>query len=740
MTQRSTLRLIILGVLVASLLITLVGRLFFLQVLSGDVYRVAAKSNTVREVATPAVRGLILDQAGRPLVANRISLVVTVDRVTLRREEDGGEGVIARLADALDLPADQIADRLKICGEDGAKPPPVCWNGSPYQPIPVARDVKTTTALELMERRIEFPGVTARLEAIRIYPAPFNVNAAHVLGYLGPVTEDQLQEQGDTKAFDRLRRTDVVGRSGLESEYDDTLRGKPAVTTLEVDTSGRVTGTLDEKPALPGNYLVTTIDAELQAAVEEQLVLAIQRAQAQGYPGDSGAAVVVDVRNGNVLAMASYPTYDPAIWVGGVTKKQYKELMDSESLSSNAVQGLFAPGSTYKVISTVAAARQGFNLYGEYKCPNQVKLGTQVFRNFESAAYGRISLSRALEVSCNTVFYGIADDIWLATGGQNATKDSPDPIARAARNFGLGERTGIDLPGESAGRVSSREFKVQNWEGMKETWCKNAIEGYPETRKTDPALADYYTALDKENCADGFRWREGDALNAAIGQGDTVVTPLQMAMVYAAIANGGKVYQPRVVKAILSPEGQVLEEFKPVVRNRVEGAKAAINFLRQSLPGVTENGSGKEPFAGFPLDLIPVASKTGSAQVTGNKVATSWFASYAPADNPRYAVVVMVTQGGTGSRTAGPSVRGIYEAIFGVDGTTVDPARSVLLGGEPRRQLPKVRADGTPVTPSGQRSGFASAADPPPADSNASDSSSSDSSSSDSNSTAGDGT
>jgi len=707
MTQRSTLRLLILGVLVGSMLLTLVGRLFYLQILSGNTYRVAAKSNTMREVATPAVRGLILDQAGRPLVANRTSLVVTIDRVTLQREPDKGKAVIAKLADILDIPAEQISDRLKTCGDEGAKPPPVCWNGSPYQPIPIARDVKTTTALELMERRIEFPGVTARLDAIRIYPAPFNVNAAHVLGYLGPVTEDQLAKQGDSKKFDRLRRTDVVGRSGLEAEYDKTLRGKPAVTTLEVDTTGRVTGTVNERPAVPGNYLVTTIDAELQSAVEEQLVLAIQRAQAQGYPGDSGAAVVVDVRNGNILAMASYPTYDPAIWVGGVTKKQYKELMDSDSLSSNAIQGLFAPGSTYKVISTAAAGKDGFNLYGEYKCPNQVELGTQVFRNFESAAYGSISLSRALEVSCNTVFYGIADRMWLQAGGPNANMNSPDPIADAARSFGLGQRSGIDLPGESAGRVSSREFKVKNWEERKETWCKNAIEGYPQTRKTDPALADYYTALDKENCADGFRWREGDALNAAIGQGDTAVTPLQMAMVYAAIANGGKVYQPRVVKAIMAPDGRVVKEFKPVIKDRVDAPKSTITFLRQALPGVTESGSGKEPFAGFPLDVIPVASKTGSAQVTGNKVATSWFASYAPADNPRYAVVMMVTQGGTGSRTSGPSVRGIYEALFGIDGTTVDPARSVLMGGAPLKALPRVRIDGTPVIPTGQRSGFA---------------------------------
>lgn len=707
MSERSTLRLIILGVLVGSLLATLVGRLFYLQILSGDQYRAAAKSNILREVAAPAVRGLILDQAGRPLVANRTSLVVTVDRVTLQREEDDGAKVIARLADTLDLPAEEISDRLKTCGAEGAKPPPICWNGSPYQPIPVARDVKTTTALELMERRVEFPGVTARLDAIRIYPAPFNVNAAHVLGYLGPVTEEQLAVQGDTNKFDRLRRTDVVGRSGLEASYDDQLRGKPSVTSLEVDTSGRVTATLNERPAIPGDYLVTTIDAELQAAVEEQLVLAIQRAQAQGFPGDSGAAVVVDVRNGNVLAMASYPTYDPAIWVGGVTKKQFRELMDSDSLSSNAIQGLFAPGSTFKVISTAAAGKEGFSLSGDYKCPNQVKLGTQVFRNFESAAYGRISLSRALEVSCNTVFYGIADRMWLQAGGPDANKNSPDPIADTAKSFGLGKRTGIDLPGESGGRVSSREFKVQNWEEKKETWCKNAVDGYPETRKTDPALADYFTALDKENCADGFRWREGDALNAAIGQGDTAVTPLQMAMVYAAIANGGKVYQPRVVKGILAPDGRLVEEFKPVVKERVDAPKSVINFLKQALQGVTTDGSGKDPFEGFPLDRIPIASKTGSAQVTGNKVSTSWFASYAPADDPKYAVVMMVTQGGTGSKTSGPSVRGIYEKIFGIQGDVIDPASSVLIGGEPRKQLPRVRADGTPVTPPGERSGFA---------------------------------
>ncbi len=434
-----------------------------------------------------------------------------------------------------------------------------------------------------------------------------------------------------------------------------------------------------------------------------------QRAQGQGYLGDSGAAVVVDVRNGQVLAMASYPTYDPGIWVGGVTPKQYKSLIKSDSLASNTTQGLFAPGSTYKVVSTAAAGEQGYSLYSDYECPKNVKLGTQVFRNYESAAYGQISLARALEVSCNTVFYGLADRMWESAGGNEATRDSADPIADTASRFGFGTPTGIDLPGESAGRVAGRGCKVQNWEAKRDTWCENAISGYPDTRKTDPKLADYFTALDKENCADGFRWREGDALNAAIGQGDTVVTPLQMAMAYSAIANGGTVYEPRLIKAVVGSDGTVINRIEPSVKSTLDLPKSTIKFLKDSLPGVTTDGSGKTPFLGFPLNKIPVASKTGSAQVTGDKVSTSWFASYAPANKPRYAVVMMVTQGGTGSQTSGPSVRKIYESLFGINGKNINPNRSVLVDGEPLKSLPIIRPDGTPVAPKGKMSGVTTA-------------------------------
>ena len=706
-SERSNLRLLVLAVLVASLLGTLLARAFYLQVMTGTQYRAAAADNTVREVVDPAVRGLVLDQAGRPLVANRTSVVVTVDRQELAKEDDDGTAVIRRLAAILDTPVAKISERLIPCGTEGAKPPPVCWNGSPYQPVPVASDVDTQTALTIMERRRDFPGISARLEAIREYPAPFNVNAAHILGYLGPVTEEQLAEQGDSDAFDRLRRTDVVGRSGLERVYDEELRGQPGITTLAVDTAGNVTGTLEEQDPVAGGYLVTSIDAKLQAVVEQQLINAVRRAQSEGFGGKSGAAVVVDVKTGRVLAMASYPTYDPSIWIGGVSKKQYKDLIDSKALSSNAYQGEFAPGSTYKVVSTAAAGKDGFNLYGQYNCPSSLKIGPQTFRNFESSAHGVITLQRAIEVSCNTVFYEIARRMWQQEGGPDAGTDAPDPIAETASTFGLGALTGIDLPGEADGNVSSRAFKMANWEAMKDTWCRNAETGYPETRKTDPKLADYFTALDKENCTDGYQWRAGDALNAAIGQGDTSVTPLQMAMVYSAIANGGKLYQPQVAKGVVSADGTVVTEFPPILKGKVDVPKSALKFLRKTLPGVTTDGSAEPAFVGFPLDQIPVASKTGSAQVTGDDASTSWFASYAPANKPQYAVVMMVTDGGTGSGTSGPSVRKIYEALFGVKNGVVRPTTSVLVGGAPQASLPVVRADGTPVTPKGKNAGVA---------------------------------
>ena len=699
MSDRSHLRLVVLGVLIVSLVGTLMARLFYLQLVVGEEYAAQAASNSTREVITPAVRGLILDQRGRPLVANRTSLVVSVDRTVLAREDDDGAAVLERLADALGISRESIDQKLMPCGSEGAPPLPVCWDGSPYQPVPIAKDVATETALTIMERRADFPGVTAQLAAVREYPGPFEANLAHILGYVGPVTQEQLDAQGDSTDLARLRARDLVGRNGLEAQYDEQLRGIPGITTLAVDQVGRVTGTVSESDPVAGNYIVTNIDAHLQSVVETALSDAVDRAREAGEIADTGAAVVVDVRTGAVLAMASYPSYDPQLWVGGISTKDYDRLLRDRALSTTVTQGTYAPGSTFKAVTTVAAAREGYDLQGTYPCPADYTVGSQRFRNFESSGFGPISLQRALEVSCNTVFYRIADEMWLKGGGLYAPQGAPDPIAETAAAFRLGEATGIDLPNEAAGLVSGRDEKLRVWEQRRDQWCSDAKEGYSQLREEDPKLAEYYTALAKENCLDGFRWRNGDAINASIGQGDTSITPLQLAMTYAAIANGGTVYQPQVAKAVLSSRGEVVQEFSPVVRAQVPAPDGTFDFLRAAMTGVTAEGTGRVPFEGFPLDEIPVAAKTGSAQVFSDNSTTAWFASFAPANDPQYAVVMMVTRGGTGSLSAGPGVRAIYDAIFGVQDGVADPARSVLIGAEPSRSLPIVRPDGTPITP-----------------------------------------
>lgn len=682
----STSRLAVFAVLIVALTGVLIGRTIELQWGGSAQYLAAAQENRVRLAVDPAPRGLIVDQLGRPLAANRPVLEVVVDRNELYDLPQDGQEVVTRLATLLGTTFADLDARLTPCTSQSAVPG-VCWNGAPYENIPVASDITTEQALAILEKPADYPAIGTRSVITRSYPAPDGVRAGQLLGNLGPVTADEVAQQG-------LAVSDLIGRAGLEQQYDQQLRGVNGSRTLAIDTQGSVTGELARVAPTPGSTLVTGLDARLQAVVEQQLRAAIERARASSereLAADSGAAVVLDVTNGQVLAMASYPDYDPEIWTGGISRADYQALLDSNALLFNPVQGLYEPGSTFKPFTVAAMAAAGYNLNGSYPCPSSYSAGGRSFSNFESQGYGTISLQRAIEVSCNTVFYRVADEIWGRTGGQDAPPETTDPIFSAATGFGLGRRTGIDLPGERGGQVSGRLTKDDVWQERKDAWCAAAAEGYPELRASDPAKADEFTALDAENCTSGGLWRQGDALNASIGQGLTAVTPLQMAMAYAAIANGGTLYQPRVAKAVIAPDGGVTE-FEPKVLGQVPATASTLAFLDRSLRGVTTSGSGSVPFRGFPLDEIPIASKTGSAQVSGGKPSTSWFASYGPADNPRYAVVMMVTQGGTGSGTSGPSVRGIYDAIFGVQDGSVDPGRSVLTGGAPATELPTVGA------------------------------------------------
>ena len=704
MQDKSVIRLKIIRVIFLSLMITLVGRLFFLQISTGENFVKASQRNAFREIYTPPVRGLILDQVGRPVVSNKSTLVVSVNTRILENTEDKGASVITRLAQTLQISEIDIRDRLTPCGTKGAKRPPICWSGSLFQPIPIAKDVSRLVALEIMEQRTLFPGVSAELIAVRDIPRPFDVNMAHIIGYVGPVTDVEIekQKQEGISADDiGLQNNDSIGRSGVERFYDSYLRGKPGVKVMAVDKAANIKGVVSETDPESGKYVVLNVDAKLQSLVEEQLSAAIDRARSKNYVGESGAAVVVDVKNGNILAMATYPSYDPRIWLGGITNEQFELLSNPKNgipLISRATQGLFAPASIYKVITTAAAAENGFDLNAIYQCPPQMEIGTRVFRNYESIGFGPITLQKAIEVSCDTVFYDIANTLWLRDGGLNPIDKPVDAVENMSFAFGLGSKTGIDLPEEVRGRVGGRIFKRNFWDKNHEVWCERAENGYPEVEAVDPERARMLQKFATENCTEGMRFRAGDAVNISIGQGDTVVTPLQMAMAYAAIANGGTVYEPRVVKAIMNADGSVAEKIEPKVKNKLPISNETLKYIQKSLETTTISGTGAPPFVGFPLSRIPVATKTGTGEVLG-KQSTSWFASYAPANNPQYAVVLMVAQGGTGSGTSAPSVRRIYEELFGIRGSTIDPATSILEGGAPTSKLPTIRTDGLPDYP-----------------------------------------
>ncbi len=705
MSERSGLRLVVLQVLVVSLLATLLGRLWFLQVLVSDRYKGFADANTVRQVVTPAVRGQILDDQGRPLARNRTAMVVSVNRVVMDKEPDGGKALVTRLAGLLRKPQAELWNRTRLCGPESKIIG--CWRGSPYQPIPITDQADSTAAQQILERREDFPGVNAELTAIREYPAPLGANAAHLIGYLGPVTDAELAKRSGSgaKGATDLQQTDQTGRAGLEAQYDDLLRGTPGVRKVAVDIAGKVANEVSDQPSVPGNYLVTSLDSKVQAVTEQALAEAIRNARTKGDPNkrgktftaDSGAAVVMDVRTGRVVAMASYPDYDLKVWDNGLSAAENTALTAPSSnypLISRATQGDFAPASTFKVVSTSAIAKAGYPLGASYDCPSSYTVGNRRISNYESEGYGVISLQRALEVSCDTVWYKIAYEQWLKDGGLGPKKPA-DIFITMAKAYGLGKRTGIDLPDENSGRVIDRAYKKETWAKKKTIWCARAVkEKATATTEHDRLVA----AIDQENCDTYYQYRAGDAVNFAIGQGDTVVTPLQMARVYSAVANGGTLWTPQLATAELRPDGTVVRRFAPKKAGTLPVSAQTLAFLRQSLTGVTTVGTGKGPFLGFPLAAVPVASKTGTGEVAG-KDSTSWFTSFAPSNAPQYAVVMMVSQGGTGSGISGPGVRKIYEALYGISGSTVTPAKAAIPGVVPPTALPRVTPDGTVIAP-----------------------------------------
>jgi len=686
MNLRSRLSLLVIQIFIISLMLALLGRLFYLQVAAAPRYKDAALSIQSRDVVTPATRGLIVDSSGVPLALNKVGVAITVDRTTIDKQEDKGEAVLRSLAQLLGLNYADVFQRTRLCGELEKGKRAGCWTGSRFQPIPITKDADPTLALQIVERSDRFPGIDAQPIAIRAYPAIVGVNAAHLLGYIGPLTEGDLAGDNGRSYF----RSESIGKAGLEIQYDEFIRGTPGIKTVIVDRKEAVTRTGKVTNPIGGNHLVTSIDVRLQAASEKALADAVARSRAIGYRADGGAAVVMDIVTGRILALASYPTYDPNAFERGLTVKQASDLYSDEAgvpALSRALQGLFAPASTFKSVSVVAAANAGYDLNATYDCPSQVQVGTRAFQNFESKTLGRISLKKGIAVSCDTLWYKIAFAEWLKDGGLKPKANPNDYFFKAAEGFQIGKKTGIDLPSESSGRLANREWRNSWYQQNKDFYCN-----YKE-RASKAQQTAFLIELARENCLDGDKIRAGDAVNFSIGQGDTVITPLKLAQMYAAIGNGGTIWKPTVGKAIVTTDGKVIQTIDPEKVGTLPATKDTIKFLQSALREVVVAGTGTGAFAGFP---IAVSGKTGTAQVFGKnangtlKSDTSWFASYAPTEKPRYAVVMMVSQGGFGASSSGVGVRHIYETLFGVSGSTVVPGAAIYPEGKPPLKLPKI--------------------------------------------------
>ncbi len=647
------LRLTFLSVVVIALFLALLARLWFLQVLAGDRYVELADSNRLRSVVTEAPRGSVLAADGTELVRNRPALTISVDRQVLLGldgdpRDDEARLVIGRLAHLLQLDEDEVLERLSS------------RRYNPLRPVPIAFDVTPEIVFSVRENQELFRGVVAETLPVREYP--HGALAAHLVGYLGEITQEELLDE----RYTGYSRGDLVGRGGLEQTYEADLRGTPGWRHLVVNARGSVLDVHSEREALQGNDLVTTLDLDLQVAVEQLLadgILAsreIRRDDGQLLPSVAGSAVVLDARTGGVLAMASFPSYDPREFVGGVSTDYWTHVNDRENhqpLVNRAIAGAYPPGSVFKTASGAAMLEAG--LVGPrttVPCPSSYEVGGNVFRNWNRVSEPAMDLSGALMRSCDTYFYDLAYRQWERerAQGEAAVEVLPEVAAR----FGFGVRTGVDLPGEGSGRVPGRQWREEFWLASRDAYCSSA-EAAPAGSFERELLTDL--------CQFGGLWRGGDAINSSIGQGDVLATPLQVAASYLAIANDGVLLRPHLGAAVVSSDGTEIRRIEPEPISELGLDAAELAVIQEGLRRVVMDprGTGSSAFAGFPLDQVPIAGKTGTAEVKP-RVPFAWFAAYAPADDPRIVVAVNVEEGGGGSQTAAPIARNIFEHYFGI--------------------------------------------------------------------------
>ena len=665
MIPRSRKRLLGLYVIAVAMLVVLGGRLWYLQVLDTSQYKALAQVNQTRTIVVPAVRGMITDDTGVPLVDNQTSMTVSVNTMQLSQTtSDNGATVLARLAPLLHMSDKTLTEKVRLCTRGVSQP---CWTGSPYQPIPVAENVSDTIALQIMQDPTQFPGVTAELSPVTNYPMPDGANPAQVLGYLQPITQaemakDHLPETG-------FAQDDLVGQSGLEAQYNTALTGEPGTQIVSVNAAGDVLGTVGGTAPQTGDTLVTSLNAKVQAVAQQALNSAIARARGAGNSVNQGAAIV-ETTTGRIVAMASYPDYNPNVWSTEISQPEVNYLfgLGSDSGSGEpavnwATQGQYSPGSTFKVTSTAAAVADGFPLNGLYDCPASVNIDGHTFINDGEPNLGAMTFSEALIQSCDTVYYNLGYEMYQtddpAANSQLNPNAPTQKMQQMELDWGFGNYTGIDLPEESTGTIPTRQWLYYMWEDNAhkgQDWCKNGN-----------ANGSYVQQIEYDDCQDGWVWEPGQAAIAAIGQGYVTATPLQLANAYTALADGGTLYSPRVGEALMSASGKLVQMIDPPVIRKLPVASETLAYMRSALAGVVTQGTAASAFGGFPLNQVCVAGKTGTAQIEG-KVATSVFASFAPCNNPKLVVVVMLPDSGYGADAAAPAVRQIWDGIYGLEG------------------------------------------------------------------------
>jgi penicillin-binding protein 2 len=602
LAKRVRTRVAVLAGILVAVLGTILFRLWSVQVLDGEHYRAVAEDNGIRDIRVQPSRGRILDRNGEVLVGNRTEMELELRPSDLPRDRDERKRVLARLESVAGLSHAVLQRKLREAPR---------YTG---YPIVLKQGLSRALIFYLLENRQSFPGVSIERTFVRDYPR--GSLAAHVLGIIGQVSPAQLgRDSGGA-----LEPGDVIGQSGLERTYDRYLRGIPGQQRIQVDALGRPKTELPGLLARPGSSLRLTLDSGLQEVGEGALA-------DRGLPG---AFVAMDARTGAVLAIGSYPTFDPAFYVRPHTKSEYSRLEQRSGapLINRAMQGGYPTGSAFKPITATAALEEGliepdtiFNDTGSFD------VGGTVLHNAGGAANGPVDMSDALQVSSDVYFYSLGLRA-EAQGGHGQIQDW-------ARRYGLGERPGIDVAGASAGLIPTPAWRNRVY------------------RKGSNPYIDR-------------PWTQGDNVNLAIGQGDVQVTPLQLARAYAALANGGKLVTPHLGGRVVGPDGETVARIRPEPKRHLKISETTRSTILDGLRrAATEpGGTSYSVFGGFP---VTVAGKTGTAERGEGNADQSWYAAIAPYGDPKIVVTATVEGGGFGVESAAPIVAQILERYFDAD-------------------------------------------------------------------------